>query len=90
MPVSPSDTDQIFRILSLPTDGTSAASLDKSGNFGTSPFYGQLSDSFINLSIVKHMGTLHTQHNKGLRIYRLVRESRLSKLPKVEPSRFIG
>jgi len=33
----------------------------------------QLSDSFISLSIVRHMGTPHTQHNKGLRIYWFVR-----------------
>jgi hypothetical protein len=33
--------DQIFRVF-VPADGTSAAKFKRSGNFGTSPFCGQL------------------------------------------------
>ena len=60
----------------MPADGTGAAKLKRSGNFGTSPFCGQLSDKLHQLVYLMHVGTRHTKHNSGSRIYWLMRAAR--------------
>jgi hypothetical protein len=67
--------DQISEFF-VPADGTSAAEFKRSGNFGTSPFYGQLLGKLHQLVYCMQVGTGHTKHNRGSRIYRLVRVGR--------------
>jgi len=49
----------------VPTDGTRAANMG-TGDFGTSPIFGQLSDKPL-LAGTKHVGCRDVKHNGGLR-----------------------
>jgi hypothetical protein len=58
-------TDQIFRVLSVPADGQG-----KEAEVSVRPrFMGSSCASFISLSIPTDMGARHAKHNRSLRIY---------------------
>jgi hypothetical protein len=65
--------DQIFRVLSVPADGTSAAKLKEAETSVRLRFVGSSPTNFVSLSMRMHVGTRHAQHNRGSRIYWLVR-----------------
>ena len=75
-------TDQIFRVLSVPA-GTSAAKVEEAEVSVRPRFMGSTRASFISLSMRKHMGTRHTRHNRGLKIYWPVRVERTTKHQRV-------
>jgi len=54
-----------YRSIIVPTDGTRAANMG-TGDFGTSPIFGQLSDKPL-LAGTKHVGCRDVKHNGGLR-----------------------
>jgi len=54
LPMAPTPNASQFEVLLLPADGTSAATRG-SGDLGTSPFYGQLSDK-LQLVFVNNLG----------------------------------
>jgi hypothetical protein len=66
MPIA-SITNVYFKSVIVPADGTTAATI-RNGDFGTSPFFEQLSDK-PQLACVGLCGESGVKHNKGLRIY---------------------
>jgi hypothetical protein len=68
--------DQIFRVFSVPADGTGAATVGN-GDFGTSPIFGQLSGKLHQLALwlpilmATNMGRGTPKHNEGLSLTRV-------------------
>jgi hypothetical protein len=57
--------DQIFRVFSVPADGTGLPNFKRSGDFGTSPFYGQLPGQVsFSLPMRTNMAQRTPKHNE--------------------------
>jgi hypothetical protein len=57
--------NQIFRVFSVPADGTRLPSFKGSGDFGTSPFYGQLpGQASSSLPMRTNMARRTPKHNE--------------------------
>jgi hypothetical protein len=58
--------DQIFKVFSVPADDTGLPNYKGSGDFGTSPFYGQLpGQASFSLPMLTNMARRTPKHNGG-------------------------
>jgi hypothetical protein len=60
--------NQIFKVFSVPADGTGLPNFKGSGDFGTSPFYGQLpGQASSSLPMRTNMAPRTPKHNEGFK-----------------------